>query len=240
MLAQATRRAPTIRACVNAAVIPLSLKLPDGFIPSYWSSKLPSDMPTYWPTLSAFWSRVCPSPMVTTMGLGSERQEIAKPPDTREVERVEATGPPRLEVGEGPRDGEPVPVVNHVHQVAADRTREVRLVDGEGGPAPGMDALLERGIARRSLDRPGSCRPGHRSILIQNPTRRWSARGVPAHWPPPGHAGISPNVQIHCTGKAPAHKRDPSRTGRCSFVPLRIEPAHFSRPVGQGRKRIGI
>jgi hypothetical protein len=34
VLAHATRLAPTILAWVNAAVIPLSLKLPDGFIPS--------------------------------------------------------------------------------------------------------------------------------------------------------------------------------------------------------------
>src|SRR5208337_1513679 len=47
--------------------MPLSLKLPEGFMPSYCSNKLPADMPTYCPTLSAFWSKVCPSPMVTTM-----------------------------------------------------------------------------------------------------------------------------------------------------------------------------
>ena len=33
--AHATFFAPTILACVNAAVMPLSLKLPDGFSPSY-------------------------------------------------------------------------------------------------------------------------------------------------------------------------------------------------------------
>ena len=46
VLAQATRRAPTILACVKAAVMPLSLKLPEGFIPSYCSSRLPSSRPT--------------------------------------------------------------------------------------------------------------------------------------------------------------------------------------------------
>ena len=35
VLAQAARRAPTMRAWVNAAVMPLSLKLPLGFMPSY-------------------------------------------------------------------------------------------------------------------------------------------------------------------------------------------------------------
>ena len=71
MLAQATRRALTIRAWVNAAVMPLSLKLPEGFIPSYWSFRQPGFMPTCRPTLSAVWSRVCPSPMVTTISGGA-------------------------------------------------------------------------------------------------------------------------------------------------------------------------
>ena len=53
MLAQATRSALTIRAWVNAAVMPLSLKLPEGFIPSYWSRRPPGASPTYCPTLSA-------------------------------------------------------------------------------------------------------------------------------------------------------------------------------------------
>ena len=42
--AHATCFAPTIRACVNAAVMPLSLKLPLGFSPSYCSSRLPGCM----------------------------------------------------------------------------------------------------------------------------------------------------------------------------------------------------
>ena len=33
--AQAARLAPIMRACVKAADMPLSLKLPDGFMPSY-------------------------------------------------------------------------------------------------------------------------------------------------------------------------------------------------------------
>ena len=36
--AQAARLAPIERACVNAADMPLSLKLPEGFIPSYCST----------------------------------------------------------------------------------------------------------------------------------------------------------------------------------------------------------
>ena len=47
VLAQAARRAPTMRAWVNAAVMPLSLKLPDGFIPSYCRNSRPGFRPTY-------------------------------------------------------------------------------------------------------------------------------------------------------------------------------------------------
>ena len=40
--AQAARLAPIVRACVNAAVMPLSLKLPEGFIPSYCRNSWPA------------------------------------------------------------------------------------------------------------------------------------------------------------------------------------------------------
>ena len=63
--AHATFFAPTIRACVNAAVMPLSLKLPLGFSPSYCSSSFPSVIPNCLPSRSACWSTVRPSPMVT-------------------------------------------------------------------------------------------------------------------------------------------------------------------------------
>ena len=39
--AQAARRAPTMRAWVKAAVMPLSLKLPEGFMPSYCKNNRP-------------------------------------------------------------------------------------------------------------------------------------------------------------------------------------------------------
>ena len=61
-----------MRAWVNAAVMPLSLKLPEGFIPSYWSRKRPGAIPTYWPTLSAACSSVCPSPIVTIISRGAK------------------------------------------------------------------------------------------------------------------------------------------------------------------------
>ena len=44
--AQAARRAPIMWACVKAAVMPLSLKLPEGFMPSYCRNRLPGCTPT--------------------------------------------------------------------------------------------------------------------------------------------------------------------------------------------------
>src|SRR6516165_10679901 len=70
VLAQAARRASTRRACVNAAVMPLSLKLPDGFIPSYCRYRQPGLRPTYLATGSARWQSVCPSPIVITRSSG--------------------------------------------------------------------------------------------------------------------------------------------------------------------------
>src|SRR6516165_888350 len=71
VLAQAARRAPTIEACVKAAVMPLSLKLPDGFRPSYWRNNRPDSSPTKAPTVSARCKIVCPSPMVNTFSTGA-------------------------------------------------------------------------------------------------------------------------------------------------------------------------
>ena len=50
---------------VAAAVMPLSLKLPEGFKPSYCKNNRPGCMPTYSPTAGDCCKIVCPSPMVT-------------------------------------------------------------------------------------------------------------------------------------------------------------------------------
>ena len=52
-------------------------------------------------------------------------------------------GPLGLELGEPARDGQPVPLVDDVEQVAARRAGEMSLVDREGGGAGRVDALLE-------------------------------------------------------------------------------------------------
>ena len=71
VLAHAARLASIIRACVNAAHIPLSLKLPEGFIPSYCRCNLPASMPMNDPTASVCCNRVCPSPTVTILSWGA-------------------------------------------------------------------------------------------------------------------------------------------------------------------------
>src|SRR3954468_7555146 len=75
--AHAARLAPVICACVNAAVIPLSLKLPEGFIPSYCKYKFLGCKPTYRATPSDGCSSVCPSPIVTILfgGANGNRSE---------------------------------------------------------------------------------------------------------------------------------------------------------------------
>ncbi len=56
--AQAAREAPVSRACVKAADMPLSLKLPEGFMPSYCRCSRPGFKPTYAPTPSDCCSNV--------------------------------------------------------------------------------------------------------------------------------------------------------------------------------------
>src|SRR3990167_5081608 len=70
--AQAARTAPIERACVKAADMPLSLKLPEGFIPSYCKNNRPGLTPTYFATPSEACSRVWPSPTVTHCSMGAK------------------------------------------------------------------------------------------------------------------------------------------------------------------------
>src|SRR5579864_4370644 len=78
VLAQAARRAPTRRACVNAAVMPLSLKLPDGFMPSYCKNNRPGLIPAYEATVSARCRIVWPSPIVSTCSGGANGSNSRK------------------------------------------------------------------------------------------------------------------------------------------------------------------
>ena len=93
MLAQATRRAQTIRAWVNAAVMPLSLKLPEGFIPSYWSQSEPGfEADVAADLVGALEQGLALADRDDLVG-GGERQQLAEPPDAREVQRVERGRP---------------------------------------------------------------------------------------------------------------------------------------------------
>ncbi len=93
--------------------------------------------------------------------LGGERQEFSKPPNAREVERIKAFGPFGLEAGETIRDAQAVPVVNDVDQIAANRARKVRLIDGERGAALRAHALLKGGLTGASDRFRGGSKPCH-------------------------------------------------------------------------------
>ena len=109
--AQATRFAPTIRAWVKAAVMPLSLKLPLGLRPSYCSSSCPGFMPS------------CAGEEVGLLEDGAafadgddvvfgavKGQQLAEPPDAGEIEPALGAGalgaPAVLEEAEALGDGE--------------------------------------------------------------------------------------------------------------------------------------
>ena len=168
MLAQATRFAPTIRAWVNAAVMPLSLKLPEGFMPSYWSSKLPCGHADVLADLVGLLEQGLPLADGDHHGSGGAKGKRSRNRQTPEkLSGSRRLAHLRLEIAARPGNGKAVPVVDDVDQVAADGAREVGLVDGEGGPAAGMDALLEGGLApvrfdlARKLLAPGIVRSSH-------------------------------------------------------------------------------
>ena len=81
--------------------------------------------PTYWPTLSAAWSSVCPSPMVTTISGGANGSSSRNRQTPEKFERVVPVGPLGLELAQAARDGQAVPVVDDVEQVAAGGAGEV-------------------------------------------------------------------------------------------------------------------
>ena len=111
--AHAARLAPIARAWVKAADIPLSLKLPDGFIPSYWRNSRPGWRPTYFATPSAACRRVCPSPMVTHWW-AREREQFAEPPHATEAKGIGSISRFRLEARQRARQRHAIPIVRHV------------------------------------------------------------------------------------------------------------------------------
>ena len=140
--AQAARLAPIMRAWVKAADMPLSLKLPEGFMPSYCRNSVPGSSPTYSADAVGRCSSVCPSPIVTTISAGANGQQLVKPPHAAKRERLV---PPRpfafkpLEFGGGLQA---VPVVDDVQQLTT-IARHAHFVHSVRRPAVGRNAPLE-------------------------------------------------------------------------------------------------
>ena len=149
--AQATRRAPTMRAWVKAAVMPLSLKLPLGFSPSYCSSRLPGFMPICRPSrFGMLQDRAAFADGDDVVFGAIERQQLAEPPDAGKIEpafHFRSLGAPAvLEEAEALGHRQPRPVVADIEQAAAPRAGDFHLVDAVGAPASGIDALLIRRV----------------------------------------------------------------------------------------------
>ena len=72
-----------------------------------------------------------------------ERQQLAKPPDAAQAERIVAAGPFLLE--EVPGAGRPgiVPIIGHIEQSAALGAGDAHLIDAVRRLAAGGNALLE-------------------------------------------------------------------------------------------------
>ncbi len=140
--AQAAVLAPTIRACVAAAVMPLSLKLPGGIQPlvlQKQATRVHADVAA--DAVGRLQNRLPLADGDDFLGRG-ERQQLAEPPDAAHVERVAAIGPAGLEVAERRGHGNAVPVVADVEQAATGVAGDADLVDGVVPAAVRGDADL--------------------------------------------------------------------------------------------------
>jgi hypothetical protein len=134
--AQAARLAPTNRAWLKAADIPLSLKLPDGFIPSYRRVHpfvLQEQTPGSAADVSGNAFGRLQQRLAFAYGdalfLRHKRQQFMEPPYAAETERI---GPPRpflLEFGERLGGRRFIPLVDHIDQVAAFGAIDADFVD---------------------------------------------------------------------------------------------------------------
>ena len=86
--AQAARLAPIMRAWVNAADMPLSLKLPEGFIPSYCRNSRPRSRPTYLPTRGGVLQQRLPFADGDDLFRRGERQQFVEPPHAAKAQRI--------------------------------------------------------------------------------------------------------------------------------------------------------
>ena len=142
--AQAARFAPMDRACVKAADMPLSLKLPGRI----HALVLQEQRPGFQPHVG------CDRVGLLEQGLSladgdhvlraGEWQQFVKPPDTAKPQRLIALLPPAFQVPQPPRYFYPAPVIRDVQQIPAERTGDMNFANAEGAAAVGGDALLER------------------------------------------------------------------------------------------------
>ena len=131
-------------------------------------------MPTYWPTLSAAWSRVCPSPMVTTCSGGANGSSSRNRQTPGEVQSGSSRSRPLgLEVAKPARGRAGGP--SRRPRRAGRRTRGRRRRPGRRrawSPAGGVEALLVGQVGR------GLGRHGHRPPLAPaRPGRRLRPAG---------------------------------------------------------------
>ena len=100
VLAQAARRAPTMRAWVNAAVMPLSLKLPEGFMPLVLQEQVAGvHADVAGERVGPLEDRLALADGHDLLGRGVG-QQFAEAPHAAEAERVGAARPLRLEVAQ--------------------------------------------------------------------------------------------------------------------------------------------
>ena len=98
--AQAARVAPTSRAWLKAADMPLSLKLPEGFIPSYCRNRRPgvhADVAGH--AVGGVQQRLAFADGDALLERG-EGQQVVEPPHAAEAVRIAAPRPFLLEVGQ--------------------------------------------------------------------------------------------------------------------------------------------
>ena len=118
--AQAARLAPIARACVNAAVMPLSLKLPEGFMPFVLQVQPAGFEADVLADARRLCCRsVCPSPIVTTeSGVANGSSSWKRQMPLKRSGSLRRR-PHFLEIPQRLGRAGLVPVVGHVEQVAA-------------------------------------------------------------------------------------------------------------------------
>ena len=167
-----------MRAWVNAAVMPLSLKLPEGFMPSYCRNSRPG----VHADILARPRRPAEDRLPLADGqdllVAGEREQLAEPPDAAELERVGPPGPlaPRSRSGCAAAGGGP----SRRRRPSGRRTlgTETTCRPGDGRRRRRDGCSAER--RRRSCGHcSGTLRPRHAAVQYIHPAaRRKCVRGA--------------------------------------------------------------